>query len=563
MRVVLIKLTSGTQLRLAAARRDEHTVDVLRWIRRRRRLSAQLLTGQVVVLVLAGAVGFALWARTVHGQLDRQYEQRALAIASTVGATPVVVDALTTHRPAPVEPIAMSIMRKARASYVVVIDRGGVRYSHPNVALIGQRVEEPVVALDGHSHVGIDHGSLGTSANGKAPIVAPDGRVVGEVSVGVLEADFADEVTSELTSFGIYLAVAVAAGLAVAVLLARRLKRQTFGLELDEIASLVQEREATLHGIREGVVALDSRGRITLVNDQARALLGTAVRTGLPLREAVASGDLSELMEPGAAEVADHIVLHGGRFLLASRMRVSAGGRDLGAVITLRDRTELEDALRELDEVRRLTDALRAQQHEFSNRMHVMSGLLELGHYDEAIRFASRADGATAGMAAELEARISSPRIVALLVAKTTVARERGVVLTVVCESHVEIDDEQAEALIPVAGNLIDNAIDATAGGPPGPNEVSAVEVRLAEGSHELILDVTDNGPGIPAGAAESIFAGGWTTKERDDGPRRGIGLAVVRQAVDRMQGRIEVREGRGARFRVVLPRAHQRAGRA
>ncbi len=536
---------------------------MVRWIRRRRRLSAQLLAGQIVVLVVAGSVGFGLWARTVHSQLNRQYEQRALAIASTTAAMPEVIDALSTKRPAPVEALAMSIMRKARASYVVVIDRNGVRYSHPNTALIGQKVLEPVVTLDGHTHVGIDHGSLGTSANGKAPVIGTDGQVVGEVSVGVLENSFANQVTSELTSFAVYLAVAVAVGLAVAVLLARRLKRQTFGLELNEIAALVQEREATLHGIREGVVALDSDGRITLANDQAGLLLGSTIRdSGRPVREVLAPGELRELMAPGAPDVADKIVLHAGRFLLASRMHVSAAGRDLGAVITVRDRTELEDALRELDEVRRLTDALRAQQHEFSNRMHVMSGLLELGHYDEAIGYASEIDGATAGLAAELEAHISSPRIVALLVAKTTVARERGVALTVLCESHVEIDDERADALISIAGNLIDNAIDAAAGGPRHPDAIRAVEVRLAEGSHDIVLDVSDTGPGIPTGALELIFTGGWTTKSQDGGPHRGIGLSVVRRAVEQLSGHIEVREGSGARFRIMLPRVRQQATR-
>lgn len=531
------------------------------WIRRRRRLSAQLLAGQVVVLVLAGAVGFGLWARTVHGQLNRQYEQRALAIASATAAMPAVIDALSTKRPAAVEALAMSISHKTRASYVVVIDRNGVRYSHPNTALIGQKIEEPVVALDGHTHVGIDRGSLGDSANGKAPVVGADGRIVGEVSVGVLETSFADQVTGELISFGVYLAVAVAVGLAVAVLLARRLKRQTFGLELDEIAALVQEREATLHGIREGVVALDSAGRVTLANDQARLLLGSTLRDSRrPVRDMLAPGELRELMEPGAPDLADRIVLYAGRFLLASRMRVAQAGRDLGAVITLRDRTELEDALRELDEVRRLTDALRAQQHEFSNRMHVMSGLLELGHYDEAIGFASEVDGATAGLAAELEARISSPHVVALLVAKTTVARERGVALTAVCDSRVEIDEAHADALISIVGNLIDNAIDAAAGEPRSPGTVRAVEVRLAEDGHEIVLDVSDTGPGVPAGGVETIFTGGWTTKPHDGGPHRGIGLSVVRQAVEQLSGRIEVREGSGARFRVTLPRAREQA---
>jgi two-component system CitB family sensor kinase len=533
-------------------------------MRRHRTLSAQLLTAQVVVLVLAGAVAFGLWGRTVRTQLDRQFEQRALAIAGATATVPAVVSALTQRLPDPaVQAAAAAIMRNTRASYVVVIDPSGTRYSHPNPALIGQKVEEPVVAMDGHTHVGIDEGSLGRSANGKAPVFGPDGQVIGEVSAGVLESHFAAEATGELANFGIYLAVALAAGLAAAVLLSRRLKRQTFGLELDEIAALVQEREATLHGIREGVVALDSRGRLTLVNDEASHLLGTSPNDlGRSCDAVFPSGELHELMARGAPEATDRVVLHGGRLLVASRMHVTEGGRNLGTVVTLRDRTELEHALRELDEVRSLTDALRAQQHEFSNRMHVMSGLLELGHYDEAVRFASQINGATAGLAAELEANISSQRVVALLVAKTTVARERGVSLTVTCESRVELDDASADALLLIVGNLVDNAIDAASGSARGDGAVRAVVVRFAEGEHELVLDVSDTGPGVPRGMAEAIFAGGWTTKGAPGGPQRGIGLALVRQAVDDLGGSVAVREGDGAHFRVTLPRVRDEAAR-
>lgn len=529
------------------------------WLRRRRTLSAQLLIAQVVVLALAGGIGYALWARTVRTQLDHEYEQRALAIAQATAAVPQVITALSTGRPAGVNQVATAIVHQTGASYVVVIDRGGTRYSHPNPRLIGKRIEEPVVALDGRSHVGIDHGSLGRSANGRAPVFASGGAILGEVSAGVLETDFSAEAHRELVSLAVYFALAIAAGLLVALLLARRLKRQTFGLELDEIAALVQEREATLHGIREGVVAIDLDARISLMNDQAHHLLGTTpADVRRPAVDVLPAGELQSLLIGDAADgtVTDRLVLHAGRFLVCSGRRVRQGGRELGSVVTLRDRTELEHALRELDEVRGLTDALRAQQHEFSNRMHVMSGLLELGRFDEAIGYASSITEATAGLAAELEAGISNTHLVALLVAKTTVARERGVALRIDRDNHVDVDDAAADAIVTVLGNLIDNAIDAASGPRTGDRGVPTVQVRLAQGEHELVMDVSDNGPGIPKGAADSIFTDGWSTKSGPDGRQRGLGLALVRQLVQTYGGRIQVREGSGARFRIILPRA-------
>src|SRR6202011_1507135 len=144
------------------------------------------------------------------------------------------------------------------------------RYSHPNPALIGRRVSEPVIALDGRDHIGVDHGNLGVSANAKTPVRAADGPVIGEVSAGILEGQVSDQLLHELPSLLLYFACALAIGVVASLTLARRLKRSTFGLELDEIAALVQEREAMLHGIREGVITLDRAGRITLVNDEAR-----------------------------------------------------------------------------------------------------------------------------------------------------------------------------------------------------------------------------------------------------------------------------------------------------
>jgi two-component system CitB family sensor kinase len=522
---------------------------------RTRTLSTQILGGQVIVLIVAGAIGFAFSQRAVRRLVDHHYEQRALAIAETTATMPSI-RAATADGDAnrSVQGLAEQVMARTGASYVVVIDRLKIRHSHPIPALIGHPVAEPLVALDGRGHVGIDPGNLGRSANGKAPIFGSDGTVIGEVSAGVLENRVSSEAAGQLPGLAAYALVALAAGIVVAWALARRLKRQTFGLELDEIAALLQDREATLHGIREGVVALDPAGRVSLINDQAHLLLHTPPQTeGRPVTELFSGGRLLDLLV-GKGSGHDQLVLYGDRLLVVNRMPVTRRGKDLGAVVTLRDRTELEQALRELDDVRGFTDALRAQQHEFSNRMHVIAGLLELGRYQEAESFVSGVTGATAGLAAELESRISSPLVVALLVAKTTVAFERGVNLTVTGESRLEVDHDQANALVSVIGNLVDNAIDAAAVGSPD-GSPAAVTVRFLQDAQHSVVEVADTGPGIPPGARELIFTDGWSTKAEPDGRRRGLGLALVRQIAERLGGEITIAEGSGAVLRVTLPR--------
>ena len=437
-----------------------------------------------------------------------------------------------------------------------MIDRNGVRYSHPHPGLIGKRITEPVVALDGRDHLGVDHGNLGISANAKVPLKAPDGRIIGEVSAGILERQVSKQLLLELPWLLLYFACALAIGVAASLLLARRLKRTTFGLELDEIAALVQEREAMLHGIREGVITLDRQGRVTLINDEARRLIPVGnTALGRPIGELVPAGRLRDLLT-GALPGPDRVVVTDEHILAVNRMPVSHQGRELGAVVTLRDRTELEGLLRELDSVDALTDALRAQQHEFSNRMHTVAGLIELGDHAAATRYALDVSGHSAGLAEAIRERVEPPEIAAMLVAKTTVAAEHGVQLVLSEDSRLAAADVDTTMVLTIAGNLIDNAIDAAAAGP----RPARVTVRLTACGSDVMIEVADSGPGVPEELTSQIFTDGFTTKATAGRRHHGIGLALVHRLVHRAGGTITVDCAGATTFTVRLPTA-QRGG--
>jgi two-component system CitB family sensor kinase len=529
---------------------------------RRRKLATQILTSYLPIMILTVLLGVGLITYQERRQLDRQYRQRALAIAHTVTGIPTIGQALEYGDGGDiVQVVAERVRRDSGAAYVVVIDRTGTRHSHPTPPLVGQKIEEPVVALDGRDHFFTDNGSLGLSANAIAPLRGPSGTIVGEVSVGFLERDVWAELWREALWFGLYAALALAVGVAASFLLARRLKRSTYGLELHEIAGLLSEREAMLHGVREGVVTLDVTERVTLVNDEARRLLrlgGNVV--GRRLDELLPEGRLRDVLSgtapvglPQSGNVADggEIVLTDEHCLEVNRMPVRLGDDDLGAVITLRDRTELEGLLRELDNVRGLTDALRAQGHEFSNRMHTLTGLLELGDLDEALRYIDDTEGTHGMLLESVRERIGSPLVAALFLAKATVAAERGVELILSDESLLEDARGQDKALLTVIGNLVDNAIDAAACGPD-----ARVLLDVRQDDDNIRIAVTDTGPGIPPDAMEDIFQDGFSTKPPRRGVRRGLGLALIRRLVQRLGGEIRVAapEARGARFVVVLP---------
>ena len=316
---------------------------------RGRGLSQRILLVQLAILAITSLIGFALFALTQRGQLDSYFEQRAVAIAQVAANDPQIRAAMAAGT-APsaqgiVQVTAQRIATDSGASYVVVIDLDRIRHSHPDLSLIGQPVSEPIVVQDGQAHVRIDVGATGRSANGRVPIYAPGPghRLVGEVSAGIPETQVNTQFSRELAAFATYVGIALAIGAAASYLLARRLKRTTFGLELEDVAGLLQDREATLFGIREGVVACDAQGRITVINGEARRLFGLpeGELEGRRLTEIGLDPALTAMLAPG--QVADDEVLTvGDRLLVVNSWPTGRDGGPPGSVATLRDSTELQ-----------------------------------------------------------------------------------------------------------------------------------------------------------------------------------------------------------------------------
>ena len=333
-------------------------------------------------------------------------------------------------------------------------------------------------------------------------------------------------------------------------LLARRLRRQTFGLEPGEIGQLLEQREATLHGIREGLVVVDGTGRLTLVNDEAELLLDLPPdSTGRSVAELGLPPRLHDVLV-GATAGEDEIVLRAGRVLVLNRKTLDVRGRAIGSVVTLRDRTELEDLTRELGGARSVTDALRAQAHEFSNRMHTVAGLLELGEQEQALSFIERLTSVNDERVARLREQVREPAVAAVLLAKTAYAAEHGVELRLAPDAALPPDTgADADALVTVVGNLVDNAVEALG------SDGGWVQVRLATTVDGVQVDVRDSGPGVAPELAGEVFRHGFTTKIAQSGGQRGLGLALTRQACVTRGGWVDVRNDEdGAVFTAFLP---------
>jgi sensor histidine kinase regulating citrate/malate metabolism len=251
----------------------------------------------------------------------------------------------------------------------------------------------------------------------------------------------------------------------------------------------------------------------------------------------------------------DRAVASAGRVLVVNRLPIASRGRPIGSVTTLRDRTELLELRRELDLTRHVTDTLRAQAHEFSNRLHTIAGLIELGESEEAVRFVHRVSSSRSEFSEAVTAAVQDPSVAALLIAKASQAAELGVDLRIAPESALPaLDDELSTDVATVVGNLVDNAMDAASEAPQRWVEVS---LGLVDGEVDVV--VRDSGAGVPPGMEREIFRRGISTKDGADASReRGIGLSLVHLVCTRRGGDVTATSVGGSTFTATLPAANQ-----
>lgn len=478
---------------------------------------------QVALLTIVLMIGLVVSTVVLRRDLEDQFQQRALAIARVVAQDQRLATLVLASRPSPDGPIqveAEKVRRGTRALYVVVTDDAGIRYSHPNRSLVGKRVStDPSEALAGRELVVIQRGTLGDSARGKVPLRAANGTVVGEVSVGISTVELDARMRDLAVLLGLISAAALAVGVLGALTLAHRLRRTTLGLEPEEMADLLREHAAVLGGVRDGIIAIDDGGMVTVCNPEATRLLGGAVRLGEPLASSGAPRVVEALFAAKRAP-AGALRLIREQVVLATRLPVQRDGRDLGMVLILRDRTDLDELGRELEATRALTDALRAQAHEYTNRLHALSGMLHLGHVEDAQSYLEELHGNV-----NHGAGVDDPYLAGLLAAKSAAASEAGVRLTVGEPTWVPGRLRQPLDVVTVVGNLVDNAIRAARDGRRRP---AWAEVTLVSDAEDLVVHVIDSGDGVTAGQVESVFTSGFTTRAVEP-DQHGLGLGLAR----------------------------------
>ncbi|MFE9458130.1 ATP-binding protein [Streptomyces californicus] len=546
---------------------------------RPRSLAGQLFAMQVVLIaaVVAGCAVFAYVSGSAQAEetAERQVRVAALAVADS----PSVREAIRTPDPSAVlQPYAERVREDTGIAFVTIMDPRRVRWTHPDTSQIGDTfLGNTARALRGETFTETYTGTLGPSIRVVTPIL-DEGRIVGLVSAGITVDRVSSQVREQLGALALAAGGALALGGIGTYVVNARLRRHTHGMNAAELSRLHDYHQATLHAVREGLLMLDGRRRIALINDAGRELLGLgpeAEAVGRMVDELALPAPLTGALLASEARV-DELHLTAERVVVVNTRPV-VGGERRGTVVTLRDHTELQALSGELDSERGFTQALRSQAHEAANRLHTVVSLIELGRVEEAVEFATAELELAQVLTDRVVGAVEEPVLAALLLGKAAQANERGVELVLAEDSLIDdgaLPPSLAHRdLVTILGNLIDNAVDAVSEGFEGDEGAAVPAPRAAGGAAgrarvtvtaladetELLLRVADTGAGIGPEAADEVFRRGWSTH----GAGRGLGLALVRQAAHRNGGTVELDAGPdgGARFTVRLPLGERTAG--
>jgi two-component system CitB family sensor kinase len=507
------------------------------------RLGTQLLLLQLVVVTVTLIISFVLFAVFNRQRLDSQYHVHALDIARVVSSSPTVINNIYRYDAAPLTPspalvnelaagpiqgVASRVEQRTQVLFVTVANARGIKIAAPDHEL-GLHVRADITpALAGHEVTFHENTTMGRAIVAEVPVLEPgSNRVLGLVLVGIGTKAFDEQFSKNLRVLGAMGGALLLIGIASSVVLARRWRGLTLGLRPAEIIELVRSQAAVLQGIGEGVLATDTSGKTTFVNDEACRLLEIDNEPGRPVDEIGLTPRVLDVFR--AADSTLSLATVGERIVVVSARNVSREGRELGTVLVARDRTDVESLTRQLDAVQLMSTVLRAQRHEFANRLHLLNGLLHGGHVDEGLEYLEELLGSgPLGSALPGIDAIRDAYLQAFLAAKAAGAREAGVTLKIGENTWISGRLVLPVDATTVLGNLLDNAIDAVRS---SDHPLKEVEVELLQEDSTLYVTVADSGSGVAPDFVEDLFTEGRTTKPDSGLPGgRGIGLALSRQ---------------------------------
>ncbi len=510
-----------------------------------------------ISVALAVVIGGLITAVRISELLEQEMGNRALAIARTLAQMETIQN--NVGRPGgekAIQPVAEKTRLATGVDYIVIVDLQKIRYSHPVAERIGKPFEDEDIApaLNDGEYISHATGVMGPSVRAFTPVKTDEGtRQVGVVVVGVLTPTAPKLLRVIHPQIYPALAVGLLVGLLGSLFLANRIKGAMFGLEPEEISRLLEERNATFQAMGEGIIAIDRQERITLLNSEANRLLGVGQEAiGQPVRKVINKDFLSCVLKNGQPELNREVVING-TTVISNCVPIKVKGMVVGAVATLRDKTEVNRLAEELTGVKTFIEALRVQNHEYMNKLHTIAGLIQLGKSDQALDFIFQVTEEQEEITNFLTSRIREYSVAGLLLGKYSRAKELQINMRIDRQSRLLSLPPFLDAsdLVVILGNLLENALEAVKDLEPSQKQIY---FGIFDGSNELRIIVRDSGPGIPEELRERIFERGVSTKAEKG---RGLGLYLVKVHLDRLGGTMEIKSGqkKGTEIEMRIPK--------
>jgi two-component system CitB family sensor kinase len=514
--------------------------------------------GALFVSLLAIIIGVSFYFTMSQG-IEQQIGDRALSIAKTTADRPDVRAGFEQTNPSEaLQPIAEAVRLKTGAEYVVIGNSEGIRYAHPVLERIGQKMvgdDNERALLLGESYISEAAGTLGAALRGKTPVFNEDGDIIGIVSVGYLKEDISTVFLQYVDNIVYIVLIAIFLGIIGSSFLARNIKKELFNLEPAEIANLFTERNALIESVREGIIMVDAKGIITTVNMAAYetlSLSNQAELIGRTIQEVLPNTLLPKVLETGERHLDRPMQIHGKK-VIVNRIPICVGEQIVGAVSTFRLQSDIDQLAMELSQVKRYTEALRAQTHEYTNFLYTISGLIQLNSYDEALSLIHDETAEHQSLIQFVTKRLQDPFLGGIVIGFFNRAKELKVRFLLDEDSFLKKLPKHLEKnhFVSIIGNLITNAFEAT---DSYPEEKRMIRIFILDNGQEILIEVEDSGPGVADEVLDVLFQEKVSTKDQGD---RGYGLVKVAENVKDLGGSVTLEKGDlgGALFIISIPK--------
>lgn len=518
------------------------------------KLKTKITTFVIGILLLTIGSISLLSFNQMKTMLKEQVGRNLLNIANSVSMSYLVQNYLAgTNR---IDEQALNdqiegIRKKTNVEFIVVMDMKGIRYSHPTKEKIGKKFEgadEIRVLTKGEEYVSEARGSLGISLRAFTPLFK-DGKQIGAVAVGSPINEVYNEIYSKIGNFIPFIVLGLFLGTIAATLLSSNIKKAIFGLEPEEITLILKEKEAVIESVKEGILAVDKKGIITLFNREAKEILELSEDDiGKHISNLSYESKVSEVLKSGKYYENTEMKVRPGLTILCKYNPLKNDKDEvIGMVMNFRDLTEIKKMAEELTGIKKMTWSLRAQNHEFMNKLHTISGMIQLEEYAEALKFISSIAKNRKEISSILTDGIKDVSIASLLFSKYNKAEEARISFKIDpnCKLNELPQYMRDDELGSVIGNVIENSFEEVCS-----NGSGTVYFKIHEIDDIIKIQIKDNGPGISEEIKKTIYDIGTTTKTG----QRGMGMYIVKKIIDEMHGKIEFTIDNGTLWDITIP---------